>query len=47
CVECGKGFSRKANLVLHQRVHTGERRSKCKECDKTFSCTSNLIAHRK
>ncbi|NXI28074.1 Z354C protein, partial [Sterrhoptilus dennistouni] len=47
CPQCGKGFRRKANLVAHQRVHTGESPYKCKECERTFSHASSLLAHHK
>ena len=45
CVACNKVFTRKASLVVHERVHTGSRPYRCVICNQTFNRKSNLICH--
>ncbi|NXP37898.1 ZNF3 protein, partial [Leiothrix lutea] len=47
CEECGKGFSRSADLIQHHVIHTGERPYECGECRKSFSRSSHLHSHQK
>ena len=47
CAHCGKMFRYKAYLIMHERVHTGERPYKCGECSKSFNQKSALTRHKK
>ncbi|XP_048347396.1 uncharacterized protein LOC125429889 [Sphaerodactylus townsendi] len=47
CLECSKSFRWQAELIAHERTHTGEKPYECLDCGRSFSYKSRLIAHKK
>ncbi|XP_057629756.1 zinc finger protein 597 isoform X1 [Chionomys nivalis] len=47
CPDCDQSFSDNTYLVLHQKIHSGEKKYKCSTCEKTFSHRANLRTHKR
>lgn len=47
CSFCGKQFSTKSHVIIHERLHTGKKPYKCSECEQAFSRVDRLKEHQR
>ncbi|KAM4034708.1 uncharacterized protein ACNLHF_021388 [Anomaloglossus baeobatrachus] len=47
CSVCGKYYSSKSYLVLHQQSHTGSKAFSCLECGNSYNMKSDLVIHQR
>ncbi|KAH7723112.1 zinc finger protein [Aphelenchoides avenae] len=45
CVQCGKCFQYRRDLVAHERIHSGERPFECGLCGKKYAQQQSLTTH--
>lgn len=45
CGYCGRRYSRRYGLRIHERTHTGARPLRCPHCARAFADPSNLNKH--
>ena len=46
CDVSEKSFKSNSSLVIHKRVHSGEKPFKCNSCEKSFAEKGNLTKHK-